>query len=395
MAGSGRKVFTAGEVLRAADVNGYLMDQAVQVYAGTAARGSAIGTATSAGMMSYLSDQAKLQLATGTATWVDVYPQSPFSPNPIINSGFDVWQRGTSSTTTGGYTADRWYCLRGSYVSGATWSQQLAGINGIRYCMRMQRNSGNTSTEYLATEHPLESINSYPFVGETVTYSFYARKGANMSAANSALTVWLASGTGTDQRIISGFTGYNVVASTTANLTTSWQRFTMTGTVPTNATQLSSLYQWIPVGTAGAADYVEITGVQLEIGSATTFRRNGNSIEEELAACQRYYYRKVSDSTYGAFGWGRADGTTSALVQINFPVEMRTVPSSTIDWTGTASNYAVQGANATSMGVSAVRFTKLNAVVYPTVASGLTAGGMVELLANNNTTAYLGFSAEL
>jgi len=72
MAGLGRKVFTAGEVLRAADVNGYLMDQTVQVYAGTAARGSAIGTATTEGMITYLADTNKLQAATGTATWVDV-----------------------------------------------------------------------------------------------------------------------------------------------------------------------------------------------------------------------------------------------------------------------------------------------------------------------------------
>lgn len=74
MAGLGRKVFAPGEVLTATNVQNYLMDQAVQVYASEAARGSAIGSATTEGMVSWLSDVNGLQVATGTATWVDVYP---------------------------------------------------------------------------------------------------------------------------------------------------------------------------------------------------------------------------------------------------------------------------------------------------------------------------------
>lgn len=83
MSGAGRKVFQPGEVLTASNVQNYLQDQAVQYYAGTAARGSAIGTATTEGMMSYLADTDKLQLATGTATWVDVYPAVPLTGNII------------------------------------------------------------------------------------------------------------------------------------------------------------------------------------------------------------------------------------------------------------------------------------------------------------------------
>lgn len=63
MAGLGRKTFTAGEVLTAANVQGYLMDQAVMVFAGTAARTSAVATATT-GMVSVL---------TGASTLIDYY----------------------------------------------------------------------------------------------------------------------------------------------------------------------------------------------------------------------------------------------------------------------------------------------------------------------------------
>jgi hypothetical protein len=60
---SGRKTFTAGEVLQAADVNDFLMDQSVMVFAGTAARGSAIPSPTE-GMVTYLSDADELQVYT-------------------------------------------------------------------------------------------------------------------------------------------------------------------------------------------------------------------------------------------------------------------------------------------------------------------------------------------
>jgi hypothetical protein len=61
-----RKVFTAGEVLSASDVNSFLMNQMVQTFAGTAARGSAIGTATE-GMLTYLADSNTFQYFDGSS----------------------------------------------------------------------------------------------------------------------------------------------------------------------------------------------------------------------------------------------------------------------------------------------------------------------------------------
>jgi hypothetical protein len=61
-----RKVFTTGEVLAASDVNEFLMDQMVMTFAGTAARGSAIGTATE-GMLTYLADSNTFEYWNGTA----------------------------------------------------------------------------------------------------------------------------------------------------------------------------------------------------------------------------------------------------------------------------------------------------------------------------------------
>jgi len=63
---SGRKVFTAGEVLQAADVNDFLMDQSVMVFAGTAARGSAIPSPTE-GMVTYRSDDDTVEVYNGSS----------------------------------------------------------------------------------------------------------------------------------------------------------------------------------------------------------------------------------------------------------------------------------------------------------------------------------------
>jgi hypothetical protein len=65
-----RKVFTAGEVLTAADVNSNLMDQAVMTFADAAARTSAIASPTE-GMITYLNSTDTLQFWSGTA-WTDL-----------------------------------------------------------------------------------------------------------------------------------------------------------------------------------------------------------------------------------------------------------------------------------------------------------------------------------
>ena len=71
MAGAGAKLFTSGAVLTAAQVNTFLMDKAVMLFASTAARDAAFGCAgeptLSEGMISYISDTNSLLYYSGTA----------------------------------------------------------------------------------------------------------------------------------------------------------------------------------------------------------------------------------------------------------------------------------------------------------------------------------------
>jgi hypothetical protein len=69
-AGLGYKEFTTGDVLTAADANGYLASQVVMVFASAAARTSAI-TSPQEGMISYLKDTNSTEYYSGSA-WVAI-----------------------------------------------------------------------------------------------------------------------------------------------------------------------------------------------------------------------------------------------------------------------------------------------------------------------------------
>lgn len=79
---SGRKVFQPATVLTASDVNSFLMNQSVMVFATSASRGSAI-PAPNEGMLTYNLASAALELYDG-AGWVSITPEDV---NPFILIG--------------------------------------------------------------------------------------------------------------------------------------------------------------------------------------------------------------------------------------------------------------------------------------------------------------------
>jgi hypothetical protein len=207
--------------------------------------------------------------------------------------------------------------------------------------MRLQRTAGSTNTNNPNITQSFESVNSVPLAGKTVTLSFYARKGANYSATNSDISVQLFTGTGTDQNVYTaGYTGSVAAINSTAVLTATWQPFSYTATLATNTNEIGLIFVGTQTGTAGAADYYEITGIQLEQGSvATPFARAGGSIGGELALCQRYYQKSYPASmTPGSFFLG---GYSTTIVENNIPnnnyfhyqpliVQMRAEPTVTV-----------------------------------------------------------------
>jgi hypothetical protein len=263
----------------------------------------------------------------------------------------------------------------------------------------VQRDSANTATNFIQATNMFETINTIPFVGKAIVYSFYARAGANFSSASSALGVQLVTGTGTDQNSTSGFTGVATPINSTATLTTTWQRFSFTTTIATSVTQIALATYYTPVGTAGANDYYEITGVQLEVGSvATPFKTYAATLQGELSACQRYYYRiNNNPSGYGIYGTGFGSSTTNANVYVFYPVTMRQIATA-IDYS-TASTTLEVFDGTTQFNASAISYNSNeswnNGATLNVTVSGMTNYRPVKGMFQGGTSGYIGFSAEL
>ena len=323
--------------------------------------------------------------------------------NAIINGGFNIWQRGTSISLAASagttYIADRW-CTSTGANQACTVSRQATGdttnLPSIQYALRYQRNSGQTGTAALSIISPMESVNSIPLAGKTVVFSFYARKGANFSATSSILEYLVRTGTGTDQNPFSAYTGGVTTFTGTVTLTTTWQRFTATATIPATATEIAPQFYYTPTGTAGAADYYEITGVQLELGStATTFSRAGGTIQGELAACQRYYWRSGNIGTaYSVYGQGICFSSTLTSALIVMPVTLRTFPIS-VDYSNLQFSDTTNVFVPTNISINASKSNYGVVVLDGGGLTGLTQFRVYELRNNNNAAGYLGISAEL
>lgn len=344
-------------------------------------------------------DSAGLVSIPGTLTVNSVPITGNDMANPVINSNFAIWQRGTSLTGTT-LTADRWQAYRA--VAGVTTSRQTTSdttnLPNIQYCARVQRDSGNAATNSIYLGQVFESRDCRFYAGKTVTISFYARCGANFSATSSILQSYLQTGTGTDQNPMTGnYTGGTNVIVGNHTLTTTWQRFTASGTIGATATEFSVMFTHYPTGTAGAADYFEVTGVQLDVGSvARPYAPAFMSYAQELAACQRHYYRTQAGAAGQQLGAGYNESTTVAAHYIKFPVTMRIAPTA-LSQSGTATDYNVRH-GITNTACSAVpthdNASVEGATVKLTVASGLTAG-QGSFARPATTSAFFAWSADL
>ena len=298
---------------------------------------TSIGTVSSTeigyvdGVTSAIQTQLDSKLTTTTAI--------TSNRNAVINGAMNVWQRGTSfNGSSPYYGADRWFFARPGAVAGSTLSRQSSGLTGFTYCARMQRDSGNTNTSAVRIFQSLETINSVQFAGKQITVSFYVRSGANYSGgANTYLNV--GSGTGTDQQLgNTGFTGYALIAQLAVTPTSTWTRYSLTGSVSSSATEVGFEINYTPTGTAGANDYIEITGVQLEAGTVATpfeFEDFGDTLRKCMRYFQKSFRQDIAPATAtgsfdGALGWQGTGSGFGAWCHKGLPVIMRSAPLVTL-----------------------------------------------------------------
>jgi hypothetical protein len=315
--------------------------------------------------------------------------------NAVINGDFGVWQRGTSFTNPGtsfSYGADRWQNGANAATTTQTVTRQtftpgaapVAGYEGQYFFRSTLTNIGSATV--IALYNKIENVQTY--AGQTVTLSFWAKADSARSLAYSL-----------EQNFGSGGSSTVPVSSGSVSLTTSWARFSLTVNVPSisGKTIGSNSYFGITFNQAVVNGSVfDLWGVQLEAGSvATAFQTATGTLQGELAACQRYYFRYTNLGAYEDFGFGNARSASAADLIVKAPTTMRTNPTS-MDYSNlfVLLSFAASPISVTTASLASGRASANCPIVYLETASGITQNQGYYLTAGTGTS-YIGFSAEL
>jgi hypothetical protein len=341
--------------------------------------------------------------------------------NRIINGAMMIDQRNAGASVTPAdtaYTLDRWW-VKQTTASKFSIQQSSTAPAGFSYSALVTSLSAYSvgASDVYAIRQNIEGFNFADMawgtaIASTITLSFWVRSSLTGTFGGSIENNAQNRSYPFTYTISSANTWTQISVTIPGDTTGTWVGATNgTGAIVTFGLGVGSTYSgtagaWAAadyksvtsavsvVGTNGATFY--ITGVQLEKGSTATsfdYRPYGT----ELQLCQRYYWRLASPDGSTRFGQGLIISSTQGRAIMNFPVPMRTPPTS-VEQSGTATDYRVISGSATSTNLSSVlTFDTSNiylATVTPTVASGLTGGNYFQLAANN-TNAYVGFPAEL
>ena len=264
--------------------------------------------------------------------------------NAIQNGDFDLWQRKFSGAvilnngTGPGYTADRWRMNPGTggtpevEVSRAQHTVGQTDVPGEPQHLLNLDQTAAATTANPTLEQRIENVRT--FAGIEITYSFYAK----CTSATVAVTPNLVQNFGT------GGSAAVPTVGTLHTITTSWQRFTATVTLPSisgktlgiDASGNSDHFLALELPFPQSSTYeVQISRVQVEAGSNVS-AFEARPFEVEIGLCKRYYEKSLplntnpGSTSVGGYSTGEGAGTNAFVLQTKFEVEKRTVP--TVTW---------------------------------------------------------------
>jgi hypothetical protein len=327
--------------------------------------------------------------AIDTSVWNVGFGQA--GKNKMINGDFGIWQRGTSiSLSSAGrvYTADRFNVQSNFSAGTSTFTQQTftpgsAPVAGYEGSFFGRLTAGSTAS-YFDVGQKIEDVRT--FAGQPVTISFWAK-----ASASTPMSILL------QQNFGSGGSA-SVDISSAITVTTSWVRYTYSTTLAaltgkTIGTGSHIGFYLLTTGAVTGSQTFDIWGVQLEYGSkATPFQTASETIQGELAMCQRYYYQNALGVNF--FTTGAVYSGTSVRYSLPNPVTLRTTPTGLVTQNLTVSIPRTGGT--VNTGTWAITYATPNTttVTYTHGTSVLTAGDVAEAY-GNNANSYIGWSAEL
>jgi len=348
--------------------------------------------------------------------------------NLIINGAMQVAQRGTSSTSDGYQTVDRFPLYYDDISNSPTQAQvDVASgtspfTSGFRKAFKITNGDQTIGADdRLRVQYSIEAQDvatsgwNYTSASSYVTFSFWIKTSVEQNFFFRVMTL-----DGTIQ---------NYVMETGTLTADTWTKITKT--IPgnsnlqfdnnngeglrldfgpfygTNFTGTRPLNAWAAYdGATRFPDFpttwfdtndatLEITGVQLEVGSvATDFEHK--SLAQELALCQRYFYKIIGTSDDMA-AIGFTQSSSDNYFNMEFPVPMRVIPTLTGSATParffSSNNGQDFNLNAMSLTSNMTNANPKRVMLY--VSQAGTGGGLGGALHFQNQEGFLSFSAEL
>jgi len=355
-------------------------------------------------------------ITTSTAGGVLGAGNASAMKNRIINGAMVIDQRNAgasvalSNTTT--YSVDR-FATRGATGTGNTAQQTTTAPAGFVNSLKITSGSNGTvgSTDnnwiYQAIEgFNVADLNWGTANAKTITLSFQVYSsltgtfgGAlqNSASNRSYPYTYTVSSANTWTPV-----SITIAGDTTGTwLTTNGNGLTVFFGLGSGSTYLGTAGAWAGadyrgasgekqvMATSGATFY--ITGVQLEVGSSATgfeYRQ----YQQELALCQRYYWRSTAGAAFPPYGYAWCTSTSNAYAVVNYPVPMRAA-ATTLDYSTlgiSVMGISTGAVSAASINVSTLYLAQVNATSSATFPTGFAV-----LSANNSASSYIGFGAEL
>lgn len=329
--------------------------------------------------------------------------------NLIINGQGAINQRVTAPTVDNTYGIDRWRILMGA-ATAATLNQSSGANAPTTSKWALSATVAATNNNKFGVFQVIEGIDCYAARGQTVTLSAQLRAQSSIGDVRMAILQWTSTEDAVSADPIttwgSGGAGITTFATWTAlntpanlNVTTSFAQYSVSASVSTSATNLA-VFIWNDDTTTTVGEYLQISDVQLEIGSTVT-PFEYRPIQQELALCQRYCWAyETSNAADYTPAIGIATGANTAQVVFTFPVPMRTQPSivkAVAEWSG------YDGVNTGVLNTLDV-YTPNSTTVLPTgvlmdarKAGGAvwTAGNAFQIFVNSAAPRRLVFPAEL
>jgi hypothetical protein len=262
--------------------------------------------------------------STSASIFFDVVQSSTVIPtsygytagkNVLINGGFDIWQRGTSSSGNA-YICDRWYS---ALISGTgTFAQESTTVpTGATYSMKFTASATAQPGIYQA----VESLNATRYAGQTMTVS-----GLVAASTSTGFTIDVQYSTSTDNSVTGTWTSITASSGGTATAT-STTFVSISGVYVVPSTAKSLRVRVFTTSTIANTVVVYFGNTQLEAGlSATTFAKATGNQASELSACQRYARAYTVSGMIPNLGYYETNTVGVSIITFS---EMRVSPSLT------------------------------------------------------------------